>query len=90
MNTEAIRHLLNAAKSAPFLDSHVAKLIIKLCEMTAHGIYLTVEEQYQGQHNGKLECVKMYKGRTGKSLMESKNDCEKYFEINDLEFRKPY
>jgi hypothetical protein len=86
MNTEAIRHLLNAAKSAPFLDSHVAKLIIKLCEVTAHSIYLTVEEQYEGQHRGKLACVKLYKERTGKSLIDSKNDCEKYFEINGLKF----
>lgn len=86
MNIKGIRKLLEAAELAPVVRADIAKLIIKLCEEAACEIYLTVEEQYEGQNRNKLECVKLYKARTGKGLMESKKDCEKYFEANGLKF----
>ncbi len=86
MNVEGIRRLLKVAESCPSLKRDVAKLIIKLCQEVADEIYLTLSEEFAGTTKGKLECVKLYKDRTGKSLIESKKDCEKYFEANGLKF----
>lgn len=47
---------------------------------------LTAKEVSVGLNHGKIECVKEYKNRTGKSLMDSKNDVEKHFDINYLIF----
>jgi hypothetical protein len=88
MNTYAIRKLLEAIEAAPELKPELAKLIIKLCQDGA--VYLTIAEMHAGEQHGKLECVKLYKERTSKGLMESKQDCERYFELNGLQFRKPY
>jgi hypothetical protein len=49
---------------------------------------LLEEEIRVGKEVGKLELVKMYKERTGKSLMDSKNTVEKYFADQGLQFYK--
>lgn len=86
MNVEGIRRLLKVVESCPSLKRDVAQLIIKLCQDMTDEIYLTLSEEFAGTTKGKLECVKLYKDRTGKSLIESKKDCEKYFEANGLKF----
>lgn len=50
---------------------------------------LTDEELRVGQEDGKLKCVKLFKDRTGRSLMESKVAVEKYFEENGYKFYSP-
>src|SRR5688572_11592911 len=47
---------------------------------------LTIDEIAIGTNHGKVECVKAYKNRTGKSLIDSKNFVEQYFEQNGLSF----
>lgn len=88
MNINAIRKLLDVVESAPELKPELAKLIIKLCQDGA--VYLTVAEMHAGEQHSKLQCVKLYRERTGFSLMKSKQDCENYFELNNLKFHQSY
>lgn len=90
MNIEGIRRLLKVAESCESLKSDVAKLIIKLCEDVPEPIYLTLAEEIAGSTKGKLECVRLYKERTGKSLIDAKKDCEKFFESHGLKFFNNY
>ena len=39
-----------------------------------------------GQNRGKLDMIKEYKTRTGRSLMEAKQACEQYFEAKGMAF----
>lgn len=48
---------------------------------------LTNEELRIGQENGKLECVKLFKERTGRTLMDAKRTVEEYFSVNGYKFR---
>ncbi len=50
---------------------------------------LTLDEIQAGESQGKLECVRLYKHRSGKSLMDSKRFVEKYFADNGLTFLPP-
>lgn len=49
-------------------------------------IGLTPNEVSIGLEYGKIECVKEYRNRTGKSLLDCKRDIEKHFEMNYLTF----
>lgn len=77
MNTEAIRKLLDVADLVPQLRPRIAELIMSICK--SHVVFLNAEEVYAGTNKSKLECVKLYKNRTGLSLIESKKDCEQFF-----------
>jgi hypothetical protein len=85
MNTEAIRKLLDVSDLVPHLRPKIAELIMSLCK--SHIVILNAEEVYAGTNNGKLDCVRLYKNRTGLSLIESKRDCEQFFQDNKLLFR---
>jgi len=57
-----------------------------------HGSYdtitfdLTPDEVNIGQTRGKLDAVKVYKNRTGKSLMDSKKAVEDHFSKHGIQF----
>lgn len=53
---------------------------------------LTLAEIDAGKNVGKLEAVKMYKNRTGSTLMQAKKSVEEYFEKLGLVFKfyRPY
>jgi ribosomal protein L7/L12 len=67
---------------------HIAKLIIDITK--SGSLEVTTEEINAGKNKGKLEAVKLYKARTGLSLMESKNNIETCFTNLGLEFYKWY
>ena len=50
---------------------------------------LTDEELRVGQCNSKIQCVKLFKERTGRTLMDAKKTVEKYFEENGYKFYNP-
>ena len=50
-------------------------------------IRLNTHEIYERQYIGKVACIKAYRERTNKSLVDAKNDCEKYFNDNGLKFK---
>lgn len=47
---------------------------------------LTHEEVNIGREKGKLDCIKVYKNRTGLSLMDSKHAVEQWFSHYDIPF----
>ncbi len=49
---------------------------------------LTNLEICTGQQQGKLSCIKMYRNRTGCTLIDSKNCVEEEFERLELDFYK--
>jgi hypothetical protein len=51
---------------------------------------LTVSEIEAGKNIGRLEAIKLYKNRTGESLMDSKRAVENHFNINALDFNTKY
>lgn len=50
---------------------------------------LTYEEIHAGKFVSKLECVKLYKNRTGHSLIDAKKTVENFFTNNGLVFYRP-
>lgn len=50
-------------------------------------IQLNTYEIHAGLYTGKVACIKAYRERTNKSLVDAKNDCEKYFDDNGLKFK---
>lgn len=50
---------------------------------------LTHEEIHAGKFVGKLECVKLYKNRTGCGLIDAKKTVENFFDNNALVFYRP-
>lgn len=50
---------------------------------------LTSDEVAQGINRGKLEAVKAFKNRTGVSLLDAKQNVERFFEAHGYEFKKP-
>ena len=49
---------------------------------------LTSDEVAQGINRGKLEAVKAFKNRTGVSLLDAKQNVERFFEAHGYEFYK--
>lgn len=58
-------------------------------DMKSSRYFLTTAEVEAGTSIGKLEAVKRYKQRTGRSLMDSKREVEQHFERNGLMFGRP-
>lgn len=50
---------------------------------------LTEEELRVGQNESKLTCVKLFKNRTGRTLMDAKKAVEEYFKENGYKFYSP-
>lgn len=50
-------------------------------------IKLNTHEIYEGQYTGKVACIRAYRERTNKSLVDAKNDCEKFFADNGFKFK---
>ena len=79
--------ILNMSKNMGVTQKQNAFVIVQNL-LNNSSIGLTQEEINAGVWNGKLSCVKMYKERVGKGLMDCKKDVETYFETNKLQFKK--
>lgn len=76
-NKEVVSHLLMAFYTA----------VNQVCSVDNN--LLTFDEISLAKHKGKLYAVKAYKERTGLSLMDAKNNLERYFKDHNLKFFQP-
>lgn len=69
-----------------FQDNTDKIIQIEKDELEKNTIGLTAKEVSVGINHGKIECIKEYRSRTGKSLLDSKKDIENHFVVNNLNF----
>ncbi len=85
VNINLIRDIANMIESYPKYEKHFLSILQEVLENDDVN-RLTNTEVDMGEREGKIACIKMYKNRTGCSLVDAKNFVEKYFHENDLQF----
>lgn len=85
INTNLIRDIANMIESYPKYEKQFIGILKDVLENDNFDT-LTKSEIEMGEREGKIACIKMYKARTGCSLVEAKSFVEKYFHENNLEF----
>lgn len=63
-----------------------SRMLDHIRDIVAGTDFITVNEQYLGEYEGKLQAVKAFKERTGMSLIDSKKTVENFFAKHGLKF----